>query len=355
MGIPDVMKAARFYAPGDIRLEEVPTPVPAAGEALLAIRACGICGTDSHIWQGSFPLEQTPRTLGHEFAGEVVAVGGEVGAFAPGDRVVADINIGCGECAYCHRDQRLLCPSLQQLGVHRDGGFAEYMVAPAATLRRMPDGMSFRDAALVEPVVCVLHGQDQVAIAPGESLLVLGAGPMGLIHIMLAKMRGAAPIVVTETNQLRLQCAQRVGADIAIDATAADASDQVLRAVGGEGADVVIEAAGTEATYRQATSFLRPGGRLLMFGAPDPRLTIPISPFEVYRNEWTIVGSFAGTYRAWPDAIALLAHGRLDTDALVTSTIELADLPAALDDISGNPSAIKVQVHLDPSTHQEAA
>jgi threonine dehydrogenase-like Zn-dependent dehydrogenase len=348
--IPNVMQAARFYAPGDIRLEEMPTPVPGTGDALLAIRACGICGTDSHIWQGFFPLDEVPRTLGHEFAGEVVAVGEQVGAFVPGDRVVADINIGCGECVYCHRNQRLLCPSLQQLGIHRDGGFAEYMVAPAATLRRMPDGMSFRDAALVEPVVCALHGQDQVAIAPGESLVILGAGPMGLIHIMLAKMRGAAPIVVTETNRLRLECARQVGADIAIDATDADISDQVLRATGGEGADVVIEAVGSEATYRQATSFLRSGGRLLMFGAPDPRLTIPIRPFDVFRNEWTIVGSFAGTYRAWPDAIALLAQGRLDTDALVTSTIELADLPAALDDISGNPAAIKVQVLAHPST-----
>lgn len=311
---------------------------------LIAVRACGICGTDSHLWQGLFPIEELPRVLGHEFAGEIVEVGARVDGFRVGDPVVADINIGCGQCFYCQRDQKLLCPSLEQLGIHRDGGFAEYVAAPVATLRGLPAGMSFADAALVEPVVCALHGQDRVAIAPGESLVIIGAGPMGLIHAMLGKVRGAAPIVLTEANPHRLEHARTLDVEHVIDARDKDVVGQVFAATGGLGADVVIEAVGSEHTYAQATQLLRPGGRLLMFGAPSPEATIAISPFDVYRNEWTFVGSFAGTYRSWLDAIALLANGRLDSSALITAEIPLNQLPASLDAISTDPNAIKVQV-----------
>jgi threonine dehydrogenase-like Zn-dependent dehydrogenase len=342
--VAQTMRAARYYGPRDIRIEELPTPKPRADEVLLRIGACGICGTDSHLWQGLFPMDVVPRTLGHEFAGEIAAVGDGVRGFTLNDRVVADINIGCGECIYCHRDQRLLCPTLQQLGIHRDGGFAEYMTAPAATLRAMPAGMSFAHAALVEPVVCALHGQDRAGLVAGESVVIIGAGPMGLIHAMLAQIRGAAPIIITETNPYRLERARALGVEEVVDASALEAAERVLAATGGLGADVVIEAVGSEVTYRQAPGFLRPGGRLLVFGAPDPQLTMPISPFEIYRKEWTLVGSFAGTYRSWSDAITLLAHGRIDADALITSQIELQDLPGALEDIATNPSTIKVQV-----------
>jgi L-iditol 2-dehydrogenase len=346
------MKAAVFYGAGDIRIEDRPRPAVANDEALIAVRACGICGTDSHLWQGFFPIDEVPRVLGHEFAGEIVDVGTGVRGFRPGDRVVADINIGCGQCFYCQRDQKLLCPNLQQLGIHRDGGFAEYVVAPVAALRALPAGISFADAALVEPVVCALHGQDRVVIAPGESLAIIGAGPMGLIHAMLGKVRGAAPVVLTEANPYRLEHARMVGVEDVVDARDPDVVERVRSATGGLGADVVIEAVGSEQTYAHATELLRPGGRLLMFGAPAPDTTVAIRPFDVYRNEWTLVGSFAGTYRSWLDAIALLANGRLDTSALITAEIPLERLPATLDDISINPAAIKVQVGFRPQNER---
>jgi L-iditol 2-dehydrogenase len=338
------MMAAVFYGPRDIRIERVARPSPNDDEALIAVRSCGICGTDNHLWEGTFPIDVVPRILGHEFAGEVTDVGANKTGFAAGDHVVADINIGCGQCVYCHRDQKLLCPELTQLGIHRDGGFAEYVVAPVATLRKLPEKMTFPDAALVEPVVCALHGQDQAGIAPGESLAIIGAGPMGLIHAMLGKVRGAAPIAISEVNERRLEHARRIGVEAVIDGNAADAVDQLRAATGGAGADVVVEAVGSEATYRQATKLLRPGGRLLMFGAPAPNVTVPIHPFDMYRNEWKLVGSFAGTYRSWLDAIALIANSRLDTAQLITSEIALEELPGALESLATDPAAIKVQV-----------
>lgn len=342
----DTMSALRLHAPGDLRLDEVPIPTPGAGEVLVKVHRCGICGTDLHIAKGHFPAPNLPLTLGHEFSGTVAEVGAGVTDVPIGAPVVVDINISCGHCYFCTRGQKLFCPNVAQLGVHRAGGLADFVTAPSTNLHFLPSGLSLDTAAYVEPLACAIHGQDRVGIRSGDTVLVLGGGPMGLAHIALARMNGASAVIVSEPDPGRRSLAQRLGADSTIDPTSQSLDETLADLTGGIGPDVVIEAVGSVRTYETAVDAVRRGGKILAYGASPQDAVMSLRPFDVYAKELTIVGSYAGTYDTWPRAIALLAGGRFDPALIVDSVRPLSEAADALKDLEHNRSIVKV--HIQP-------
>ena len=341
----DTMKAAVFRGPDQLRVEEVARPNPGPGEVLLSVVRCGICGTDSHIFRGNFPAPNLPLIIGHEFAGIVAAVGSGVTHVAVGDHATADINIACGSCWYCRHNSKLFCLSVNQLGVHHAGGMAEYVVAPAVNVYKLASSMPFEHAAFIEPLACAVHGQNRIKVELGETVLILGAGPMGLMHAALSKLRGAASVIMSEPSPERRARAHSIGSDLEVDPLA-DGLDAILHATDGRGADVVIEAVGRPATYIQAIEMVRRGGRILAYGAAPPDATIAVHPFEIYSKELTIVGSYAGTYETWPIAIDLIGSGRIDPSQIVDSVRPLSDVAAALESLETDKSVVKVQVQI---------
>lgn len=340
------MTALRLHGPGDLRLDEVPVPEPGPGEVLVKVHRCGICGTDLHIAKGNFPAPNLPLTLGHEFSGTVVGLGDGVSGLDDCARVVVDINIACGHCYFCTRGQKLFCPSVAQLGVHRAGGLAEYVTAPATNLHVLPAALSLDAAAYVEPLACAVHGQDRVGVRSGDTVLVIGGGPMGLAHIALSRMNGASSVIVSEPDADRRALAQRMGADIVVDPLGQDLGETLADLTQGIGPDIVIEAVGSIRTYESAISEVRRGGKILAYGAAPQDATMALRPFDVYAKELTIVGSYAGTYDTWPRAIALLAGGRFDPALIVDSVRPLSDAVSALEGLEHDRSTVKV--HIQP-------
>lgn len=340
------MQAAVLHGANDLRFEEVKRPEPGPGEVLLRVHRCGICGTDSHIVKGRFPAPNLPLIIGHEFAGEVAAVGSGVNHVKEGDRATADINIACGHCWYCRNNQKLFCPEVRQLGVHDHGGMADYVVVPARNIYILPTSMPFDHAAFIEPLACAIHGQKRIGIEVGESVLILGAGPMGLAHAALSKQRGAGLVMVSEPNPERRAKAHDIGSDMEFDPSTPDGLEAIMQATQGRGADVVIEAVGAVVTYGQAFQLVRRGGRILAYGAAATDAVVPMKPFEIYAKELSIVGSYAGTYETWPAAIALISGGRFDPGKIIDSVRTLADVGAALQSLDRDKSVVKVQVQI---------
>jgi L-iditol 2-dehydrogenase len=343
--VPATMQAAVFHGANDLRVEEVPRPTAGPGTVVLEVERCGICGTDSHIVRGRFPAPNLPLIIGHEFAGTVVEVGAGVTHVAEGDRATADINVSCGTCWYCRHNQKLFCPYVRQLGVHDAGGMAEYVLAPGANVYRLPDTLPFDHAAFIEPLACAIHGQDRVGVGVAETVLVIGAGPMGLAHTAMSRLRGASRIIVSEPDAQRRDRALRLGADVAVDPLEGGLDD-VAELTEGRGPDVVIEAVGASATYAQAIELVRRGGRVLAYGAAPPDASIELRPFDVYAKELTIVGSYAGSYETWPKAIDLIASGRFDPSEIVDSVRPLGDVMEAIESLESDKSVVKVQVQI---------
>lgn len=346
MQIPKRMRAAVFYGQGDIKVEQVDVPKIKPDEVLIKVRYCGICGTDAHIYRGIFSVSNPPRILGHEFSGEVVQIGDDVTFVKVGDRVTADINVSCGHCYYCRFQQKLLCRELRQISLQEDGAFAEYVKVPAANVYRIPEGLSCKHAAYVEPLACAIHGQEILGIRMGCSAAIIGAGPMGLTHLVLARLRGAAPIIITEINRERLEKAKVLGADYVLDASQVDVTEEIKKITKGIGADYVIEAVGSTETYQQGFEIVRDGGNLTAYGAAPQDATINIRPFDIYRKEAVIKGSYAGTYSTWRQAIALLAYGRFNPDGIISRVIPLDQVVEGIKHIVGHENVIKILVSL---------
>jgi L-iditol 2-dehydrogenase len=342
--MPGTMTAAVLHGPEDLRIEEVPVPSIAEDEVLVKVDACGICGTDVHILRGHFPVPNLPLIPGHEFSGRVVEVGSSVDRVTVGEPVTADINIGCDRCYYCRHQMRMFCPQLSQIGVHRDGAFAEYVKAPAAAVYRLPDHMTPEQGAYVEPLACAMHGQERAEIRAGSTVAIIGAGPMGLVHVQLSKLRGAAQIIASEPNAARRSKAADLGADVVLDPASTDAVEAVCELTEGRGADCVIEAVGSIETYRDAFEMVRRGGTVVAYGAAPSTATLELKPFDIYSKELTIVGSYAGTYATWPDAIALIRSGRFDPLKLISNVLPLTDLVRGIEAAERDKDIIKIQV-----------
>jgi len=322
------MRAAVFVGPNEWRVEQRPEPKPGPGQIVIAVRAAGVCGTDLHIFRGRFPAT-FPRVPGHEFAGEVLAVGAGVRNVRVGDRVSADPVIPCNACDYCRRSKPHLCRDLQALGIQWDGGFATHCVMPAEQAVPVPQGVGFDAAALAEPIACCLHGLDLAGIALGDRVAIIGAGWIGLIMLQLARLRGAGFVSISEKIAAKRELAERLAADRVVDPQAEDYAAVVREATGG-GADVVIECVGSAPTAAQALTLVRDGGTVLLFGVAPQEAEIAVRPFEIYRRELRLIGSFS-TPRKHAAAIALLAGGRLEIEPLITGRFGLEGAGEAME------------------------
>jgi len=322
------MRAAVFLEPNRWEVQERPDPEPGPGQLLIGVRAAGVCGTDVHIFRGRFPAA-FPRIPSHEFAGEVLAVGEGVTAFRAGDRVSADPVIPCNACDYCRRGKPHLCRRMEALGIEWDGGFATHCVMPAEQAVPVPDGVGLEAAAMAEPIGCCMHGLDLAEIALGDRVALIGAGWIGLIMLQLARLRGAAWVATSEKVAAKRDLAARLGADRVVDPDAEDYAEVVAGATEG-GADVVIECVGSAPTAAQALTLVRDGGTVMFFGVAPQEAEIRVRPFEIYRRELRVIGSFS-LPRKHAAAISLLAGGRLEIEPLITGRFGLEGVGEAME------------------------
>lgn len=337
------MCAAVLIEPGRFELREIPTPQPGPDDVLIQVERCGVCGTDVHIFRGHYARDRLPLVPGHELAGTVAVVGERVVGLQPGTPVTADINIGCGRCFFCRRNEVLSCPQVSQLGIHRNGGFAEYVAAPARLAIPLPKGMPAAVAVLAEPLACVVRSHRKARLQPLESVLVIGAGPIGLLHVQHARQLGAAPVIVLEPNLARAALAREFGADLVL--TAADgAREAVLGATDGRGVDVAVECVGKVELYERAFGYVRKGGRVVAFGLEEAGKQARFEPFGVVLNELTLMGSVAGMGEDMHDALTLLRWGRIATERYRADVRPLAEMQAAIEAFITDSSIIKVQI-----------
>jgi 2-desacetyl-2-hydroxyethyl bacteriochlorophyllide A dehydrogenase len=332
------MRALVFHGKGDLRLETLPLPEPGPGEVRLRPLAAGICGTDAHILHGEFPAP-APVVLGHEVAGVVDAVGAGVKHVREGDLATLQPNTFCGLCRYCRTGREHLCPSMRAYGVHWNGGFAEAMVPRTGAIYRLPPETSPRAGCLAEPLACAIHGMDRLAVASGSTVLVLGAGLLGLMLIRLARLAGAGLVAVSEPHEARRADAATFGADAAVDPAVDGWRERLLAATSGEGFDHVIDAAGSAATLEAGVSLAARGGRILVFGVAPPGEVAQVRPNEVFSRELTIVGSLVNPY-THERAVNLLPHMMLDH--LRLATFPLARFGEAFEAQASGATATKV-------------
>jgi 2-desacetyl-2-hydroxyethyl bacteriochlorophyllide A dehydrogenase len=324
------MKASRFLGNKTFAVTDLPTPHAGPGELVLRNQVCGVCGTDVHIYHGEPGSADVnpPVVLGHEYSGEVVEVGEGVTGFAVGDHVTVDPNIYCGHCAYCQNGKKQLCPSMEAIGVTRDGGFAQYSRIPASQAFKLEPTVPWEAAAMAEPLACCLHGIDLAGIQVGDKVCVVGGGAIGLLMVQLAKLSGASQIVLSEPNEKRRQVGLQLGANAALDPTRPDAQEAFAQVLGG-GANVVIECVGNVPAVKSAFQFAGKGATVLLFSVPKVDATFDLPLFDVYKKELTIKGSFVN-----PDtharAVALINSGKVDFGPIITHRFTLDQLPEAI-------------------------
>ncbi|WP_037144775.1 zinc-binding dehydrogenase [Rhodococcoides fascians] len=338
------MLAVRWHAPKDVRVEDVPIPtVPTPGTAIVEVAYCGLCGTDLHeylhgpnmIRPNAHPLtgQAPPITLGHEFSGTVVAMDGEAPGIEVGTRVVADPCIRCGVCRWCVNGEYHICARGGSLGLAADGALARFVVVPLSQLYRVPDNVSLELAALAEPLSVGLHAARRGDIRPGEHVLIIGAGPIGISALLGAIAAGAASVYVSEPTATRAGHAKAFGATEVFDPTETDVRREVFTRTGRIGPDVVIDATGRPELIEQAIRTTRRGGRVVIAGISDT--TIPVDLRQVVLYERTIIGSL-GYNHDLPRVLDLIAAGRIDPTGLITAVRPLRDTPAVLDELAAD-------------------
>jgi 2-desacetyl-2-hydroxyethyl bacteriochlorophyllide A dehydrogenase len=336
-----LMRAAQIEKPGAITVGEMPDPTPAAGEVLVRVAACGVCGTDLHIADGEFAPTPYPIIPGHEFSGTVVEVGPQVRTgVEPGTPVAVDPSLFCGYCAACRAGRGNLCENWGAIGDTVDGAFAELVAVPAANAYRLPDEMTFEQGALVEPLSCAVHGVRRLGAVPGESVLVVGAGTMGLLLIQLLERSGAR-VTAVDRVPVKLELARKMGA-----AHVAESID----ALDGRTFDAGVDVTGVAAVIEQTFDVVARGGRLLVFGVAPAHATVRLSPFRIYNDEITVLGSMA-VLHSFGAALDLIAGAEIRTDGLVSHRLPLGHYAEAIDIVR---SGAGVKVHVLPGLEEES-
>ncbi|OCA87842.1 theronine dehydrogenase [Bacillus sp. FJAT-27225] len=317
------MKAAILTGIKQIEFMDTTMPKLVHGEVVINVKSCGICGTDKHIYHGEPGSAAVipPRILGHELAGEVVEIGTGVTTLKKGDRVTIDPNIYCGTCHYCRNNRVNLCENMQAIGVTRDGGMGEYCVAPAANCYVIPDSITFEEAALVEPLGCVLHGFKKVELSTLSRVLIIGGGFIGQLFLQLVKGQNVASVVVSEPSESKKDLLYQLGADEVINPLDNHPVE----------ADVVIECVGKKESMEAAFRSAAKGGQVLLFGVASPETAISVFPYEIFSKELTIKGSFVNPY-THEEAIALIANRVIDVQSLISHQISLEELPSVMAD-----------------------
>ncbi len=319
------MKAVRLYGAEDLRVEQVEKPRISENEILLRVKAAMICASDLRSYNYGNGRMKLPRILGHEIAGDIEEIGSNVKAyFKSGMRLTLNPNIFCGRCVFCVTGRHELCDERRALGFDVDGGFAEYLLIPYESIKtgaicEVPESLSYEEAAVIEPISCCLHAQTLVRIAPGDTVTIIGAGPMGIMHTMMAKALGASNIIVSEISEQRLQTAIDFGANIAVNPAKEDLASSVLEATGGRGADVIIVAVGSQPALEQAFGLVSKGGRVSFFaGLPKGKENVALNANIIHYKETLVSGSFGSTPYEFHQTIRLAASGKLNMKPIVT-------------------------------------
>lgn len=343
------MRALRLESVGNLFVREVDKPVPGPDDLLVRVEACGICGTDRHLFLGEFP-SRPPVTIGHEFAGIVEAVGADVTGFAIGDRITGDPNISCGRCPQCTAGRVNLCRKLEAIGIHSDGGMADYVLVPQKQAFLLPSDLHPLHGVFCEPLACCIHGVDMGAIRTGDSVVVLGGGVIGLLTVQLAKLAGATTVIVSTRQEAKRRLAEEIGATATVDPTAGDVIDAIIGPNGliPDGADVVIECAGVRETMAQSMRLAKPGGTVVILGVMAQGVKIEVEPFDILFRELRVLGSFVNPFTQ-RRAAELIASGVINVDKLISRRVSLEEAAEAV----RNPAhAGEIRVLVVPGTTQ---
>jgi NADPH2:quinone reductase len=324
------MRAVVISAPGSVRVENVADPTPRPGEVLVRVAACGICGTDLHLLDGDSPLARYPLIPGHEFAGEVVAIGSEISeekgavTLTVGSRVAVEPNLQCGYCEPCRTGRENLCLNYHALGVTTSGAIAQYVAVPWKKVYTLPDTISLREAALIEPLSCAVHGMHRLEPKSGDTVLIVGAGTMGLLLLQLVVRGGASRVVMVDVNTHRLARAERLGAKRTYTNIQHALNDEPT------GFDCVVDATGVASVVEGAFTAVKRGGKLMVFGVASAEARISLSPFRIYNDEITILGSMAVLFSFQP-ALDLMSEGIINAEEMLTTALPLDDFSRALE------------------------
>ena len=326
------MKAAVFYKPGDVRVEEVEKPAPKSGEIVVRNVVALTCGTDLKMYLRGHPYVKPPTIMGHEFSGVIEEIGEGVSTFQVGDRVVSVNSAPCGTCIYCKLGRFNLCEKLDEyiIGFSTNGAYAEYVKIPSRITKynvyRIPDNLEHEIAALLEPLSCVVRGHRIIYIDVGDTVAILGAGPIGLMHMMLARNSNAGKIIVIDISWDRLKFAEKLGADVLINPNETDVISRIREETNGLGVDIVIEAVGSPNVWETAIRLPRKGGKVLLFGGPPKGTSINVDTYRVHYEEVMIQGSFHFTPEDVLRAFKIIRSGRLPLKDLITSRAKIEDI-----------------------------
>jgi L-iditol 2-dehydrogenase len=341
------MKAAMLYGIKDLRIEDVPVPEVGAGEVLVKIKAATTCGTDLKILQRGYveKVIRLPTVFGHEWAGEVVEVGDGVEWPVKDMRVRAGNSAPCLRCSMCRKGKFNLCEDMVWLW----GAYAEYIKVPARMVRvnmqEIPKHVSYEEAAITEPLACVLHGLEEARVKLGDVVAIIGAGPIGLLHLLTVKKMGAEKAIMVDLVEERLSFARKLGADETVEAGKSDVVQTVKQLTGGYGADVVIEAIGLPVTWEQALRLVRKGGTVLEFGGCPPGAEVKVNAEQLHYGEVTVMGAFHTTPLHFRKALSLISSGTIDVKPLITRKMKLDNIKEAFELLATSKTDIKIAIN----------
>jgi len=333
-----------YYSVDDIRIQEMPKPKIGSDEVLVEMKACGVCGSDLMDW---YLRSRAPLVLGHEPAGVIVDAGKNVKGFRVGDRVFAHHHVACLECHYCIRGDYTMCPQFLQTHIE-PGGFAEYFKVPAPNLQidtlKLSSSLSYEEATLIEPVGCCIRAQSKAGLRKGDSVAVIGAGPSGIIHAMLAKISDAAQVLITDIVDYRLKMAERLGADLAVNPQRENLVERVREATGSRGADVAIVTAPNVKAVEEGVQIVRRGGKLLLFAPTQPDLYARLSPHRLFFSEIAVIPSYSVSHIETRLALQLISSGRIKAKELITHRFPLNRISEAFRTAAKSKECLKVVV-----------
>ncbi|TKG97282.1 alcohol dehydrogenase [Puteibacter caeruleilacunae] len=329
------MKAVRYYGPGDIRIDDIPKPTLQDDELLIKVDACAVCGSDLKAFNVGNPRLKPPIVMGHEFTGAIVGVGGSVADFEEGDRIVMATSISCGECVYCQKGWTNLCVNLAPMGFHFNGGMAEYTVIPGQAIKnghvvKVPQDISADYAALAEPLSCAVNSIDKCDISSGDTVLIMGAGPMGILNACVARYSGAGKIIMTEINDARLEQASAFDIDLLVNTSKENLEEIIRNETNGVGADIVIVSAPAAAPQEEALSLVRKNGTVCLFASlPAGQSNLNIDSRLIHYNEIKLTGSSDSTAVHVRKAVEMLANPKFPADKIASHILSLEKIDEA--------------------------